>query len=178
MIVSPAWNAAKMQVFLTELGALRLQIWKDIFMDDPPLSPPSLIQICPGGITPLCDVRRTSLVSLRKVFCVILYLIQRLMDNYLSLVPRSLQDFIHTAVEKNWEKAWDHCYVMSRKWWTGLVTSPPFLVCDVAMFPGLLPIFLHGCEIKSGSVLGTRLQVPVVLFQELENLPRKVWNIH
>ena len=167
-----------MQVFLTELGALRLQIWKDIFMDDPPLSPPSLIQICPGGITPLCDVRRPSLVSLRKVFCVILYLIQRWMDKYLSLVPRSLQDFIHTAVEKNWEKTWDHCYVMGRKWWTGLVPSPPFLVCDVAMFPGLLPIFLHGCEIKSGSVLGTRLQVPVVLFQELENLPRKIWNIH
>ena len=100
------------------------------------------------------------------------------MDKYLSLVPRSLQDFIHTAVEKNWEKTWDHCYVMGRKWWTGLVPSPPFLVCDVAMFPGLLPIFLHGCEIKSGSVLGTRLQVPVVLFQELENLPRKIWNIH
>ena len=25
------------------------------------------------------------------------------------------------------------------------------------MFPGLPPIFLHGCEIKSGSGLGTRL---------------------
>ena len=25
------------------------------------------------------------------------------------------------------------------------------------MVPGLLPIFLHGCEIKSGSGLGTRL---------------------
>ena len=43
------------------------------------------------------------------------------MDKYLSLIPRSLQDFIHTAMEKNWEKTWDHCYVMSRKWWTGLV---------------------------------------------------------
>ena len=27
------------------------------------------------------------------------------------------------------------------------------------MVPGLLPIFLHGCEIKSGSGLGTRLKV-------------------
>ena len=31
---------------------------------------------------------------------------------------------------------------------------------NVGMFsPGLLPIFLHGCEIKSGSGLGTRLIV-------------------
>ena len=29
------------------------------------------------------------------------------------------------------------------------------------MFPGLLPIFLHGCKIKSGSVLGMRLGVKV-----------------
>ena len=35
--------------------------------------------------------------------------------------------------------------------------SPPFPVRDVLMIPGLLPIFLHGCEIKSGSGLGTRL---------------------
>ena len=37
--------------------------------------------------------------------------------------------------------------------------SPPFPArdVDVAMIPGLLPIFLHGCEIKSGSGLGTRL---------------------
>ena len=28
---------------------------------------------------------------------------------------------------------------------------------DVAMIPGLLPIFLHSCEIKSGSGLGTRI---------------------
>ena len=43
------------------------------------------------------------------------------MDKYLSLVPRLLQEF--TAVEKIWEKAWDHCYVMGWKWWTGLVTE-------------------------------------------------------
>ena len=37
--------------------------------------------------------------------------------------------------------------------------SPPFLNRDVyiAMFPGLLPIFLHVCEIKSGSGLRTSL---------------------
>ena len=35
--------------------------------------------------------------------------------------------------------------------------SPPFPVCDLILVSGLLPIFLHGCEIKSGSDLGTRL---------------------
>ena len=35
--------------------------------------------------------------------------------------------------------------------------SPPFPVRDVALIPGLLPIFLHSCEIKSGRDLGTRL---------------------
>ena len=39
--------------------------------------------------------------------------------------------------------------------------SPPFLVHDVVMVPGLLPTFLHSCEIKSGSGLGWRL--PCVL---------------
>ena len=34
--------------------------------------------------------------------------------------------------------------------------SPPFSACDTAVIPGL--IFLHGCEIKSGSGLETRLQ--------------------
>ena len=36
--------------------------------------------------------------------------------------------------------------------------SPPFPVHDAVLIPGLLPIFLHGCEIKSGSGLGTRLE--------------------
>jgi len=35
--------------------------------------------------------------------------------------------------------------------------SPPFPVCDVAMIPGLLLIFLHGCEINLNSGPGTRL---------------------
>ena len=35
--------------------------------------------------------------------------------------------------------------------------SPPFPVRDVVLIPGLLPIFLHSCEIKSGRGLGTRL---------------------
>ena len=30
---------------------------------------------------------------------------------------------------------------------------------DVVLIPGLLPIFLHGCELKSGRGLGTRLHV-------------------
>ena len=29
--------------------------------------------------------------------------------------------------------------------------------CDVVLIPGLLPIFLHGCKIKSAWGLGTRL---------------------
>ena len=35
--------------------------------------------------------------------------------------------------------------------------SPPFPVRDVVLIPGLLPIFLQDCKIKSGSGLGTRL---------------------
>ena len=35
--------------------------------------------------------------------------------------------------------------------------SPPFPISDVVMVQGLLLIFLHSCEIKSGSGLGTRL---------------------
>ena len=35
--------------------------------------------------------------------------------------------------------------------------SPPFPVREIVLIPGLLPIFLHSCEIKSGSGLGTRL---------------------
>ena len=31
---------------------------------------------------------------------------------------------------------------------------------DVVLLPGRLPIFLHGCQIKSGWGLGTRLAVP------------------
>jgi len=26
-------------------------------------------------------------------------------------------------VEKNWEKAWEHCYIMDWKWWTQLVQT-------------------------------------------------------
>ena len=42
--------------------------------------------------------------------------------------------------------------------WTHLVKpSSLFPIRDVAMFPGLLPIFLHGYEIKSQIGLGMRL---------------------
>ena len=27
------------------------------------------------------------------------------------------------AIDKNREKAWDHCYVMGQKWWTRLVCN-------------------------------------------------------
>ena len=39
------------------------------------------------------------------------------------------------------------------------LTESTIPVRDVVMVPGLLSIFLHGCEIKSGSGLGTRLQL-------------------
>ena len=44
--------------------------------------------------------------------------------------------------------------------------NPPFPAHDIAMIPGLLPIFLHGCEIKSVSGLGTRLGQKWVLFSK------------
>ena len=67
-----------------------------------------------------------------------------------SLVPRPLPDFI------------------SQPWWRKIRRRPGIIATsrtktrlvqtvDVAMIPGLLLIFLHGCEIKSGSGLGTRL---------------------
>ena len=42
--------------------------------------------------------------------------------------------------------------------------SPPFPVRDVVLITGLLLIFLHSCEIKPGSGLGTRLPQNTVLF--------------
>ena len=46
---------------------------------------------------------------------------------------------------------WDHYYVTDWKWWTLLVCSVD-LVRMCPQFP------VHGCEIKSGSGLGTRLK--------------------
>ena len=40
----------------------------------------------------------------------------------------------------------------------------PFPARDVAMIPGLLPIFFPGCEIKPGSGLGIRLIFPTQFF--------------
>ena len=45
--------------------------------------------------------------------------------------------------------------------------SPPFPVCDIVLIPVLLPIFLHGCEIKSGSGLGTRLMSDMRFISEI-----------
>ena len=38
-----------------------------------------------------------------------------------------------------------------------VLTESTIPVRDAVLIPGLLPIFLHGCEIKSGRGLGTRL---------------------
>ena len=48
----------------------------------------------------------------------------------LAASPGHSQIFL-TAMEKNWEKAWDHYYVTDWKWWTRLVQTPPFPVHDV-----------------------------------------------
>ena len=44
-----------------------------------------------------------------------------------------------------------------------VITESTISGCDVILIPGLLLIFLHGCEIKSGWGLGTRLAKPVVV---------------
>ena len=41
---------------------------------------------------------------------------------------------------------------------TCILTESTIPVRDVVLIPGLLPIFLHGSEIKSGRDLGTRLK--------------------
>ena len=61
--------------------------------------------------------------------------------------------------------------------------SPPFPVRDVVLLPGLLPIFLHGCEIKSGSGLGTMLtwHMTAVLnfcFKTYGMCRTDIWKIH
>ena len=44
--------------------------------------------------------------------------------------------------------------------WTQFVlTESSISSRDIAVIPGLLPTFLHGYEIKSGSGLGTRLSL-------------------
>ena len=54
--LSGASNNENTQLLRTEFGFSVLMIWKDIFTDDPPLSPPSLIHTSFGGMTPLCQV--------------------------------------------------------------------------------------------------------------------------
>ena len=44
------------QLLQTEFGLSVFTTWKDIFTDDPPLSPPNFIHISFGGITPSCHV--------------------------------------------------------------------------------------------------------------------------
>ena len=77
---------------------------------------------------------------------------------YCSLILRPLPDFI----SQPWRKIGRRPGIIatSRTGNGGFITyqlSPPFRVREVAKIPGLLLIFLHGCEIKSGSGLGTRL---------------------
>ena len=79
-----------------------------------------------------------------------------------SLVPRPLPDFISQPWKKNWEKAWDHKYVTERKWWTRFVLTESTISSPWHSFdPRPSPDFSHGCEIKSGSGLGTRLVMKI-----------------
>ena len=74
-----------------------------------------------------------------------------------SLVPRPLPDFISQPWRKI-RRRWDQNYVMDRKWWTWFVLIESTISgLWHSLIPGLLPIFLHGCEITSGRGLGTRL---------------------
>jgi len=75
--------------------------------------------------------------------------------------------FYLAAVDKNQEKASDYYYVTDLKWWTRLVRNVDLVRTNrvhhfrsmTVMIPGLLPIFLHGCNIKSGSSLEMRLNI-------------------
>ena len=43
--------------------------------------------------------------------------------NVSLVVSRPLPEFISQPWKKNWEKAWDYCYIMGWKWWTRLVRT-------------------------------------------------------
>ena len=83
----------------------------------------------------------------------------------LALSPGHSQILSHSCGEKLGEGLGSLLHHRLASSWTGngglglYQPSPPFPVRDVPMIPGLLPIFLHGCEIKSGSGLGTRLRL-------------------
>ena len=80
-----------------------------------------------------------------------------------SVAPMALVTWSAFWGPKHAKHNWDPNYVTDRKWWTRLIRNVDS-VCtnrvhlrDVVLIPGLLPIFLHGCEIKSGWGLGMRL---------------------
>ena len=83
-----------------------------------------------------------------------------------SLVPRPLPDFTSQPWRKIGRRSASkirHRLEMVDSVSTNRVhitywLSPPFPVCDVVLIPGLLLIFLHSCDTKSGSGLGTRLR--------------------
>ena len=57
----------------------------------------------------------------------------------------------------NWPHcAWAHCHHYETES-TYVLTESTISGRDVVLIPGLLPIFLHSCEIKYGRGLGTRL---------------------
>ena len=79
----------------------------------------------------------------------------------LELLANILANFTVCSIT-NWPHcAWARChhYETESTLRKNRVHLVPFPVRDVVLIPGLLPIFLHHCEIKSGSGLGTRLMM-------------------
>ena len=56
-----------------------------------------------------------------------------------------------------WCKQWQHVAIIMKPSPHYVLTESTISSRDVILIPGLLPIFLHSCEIKSGCGLGTRL---------------------
>ena len=100
---------------------------------------------CQNCVRPTVVLRT---IVFRKEFCLFL-------DVFLASSPGHSQILSHSCGEKSVEGLGSllcHVAIITKP-------SPPFPVRDVVLIPGLLPIFIHGCEIKSGSGLGTRLDV-------------------
>ena len=61
--------------------------------------------------------------------------------------PQSPPRFYLAAMEKNWEKGWDQKLHHGPEMVDSVYKqSPPFLVRDVALIPGFLPIFLQAAR--------------------------------
>ena len=67
------------------------------------------------------------------------------------------------------------------RWIVIMKSSPHYILIefmisgrDIVLVPGLLPIFLHGCKIKSESDLGTRLALDITHNESINTNQRQV----